>query len=170
MAICWHLDFLFRALTQSGAGMLFSILIGSPLWMWTLPELIYLQKWLTSEIKLYVSAFAYIVFLIGAPRLNSSAVTVTAPISYGQEPADKYERGEIPMRDVDLTSKCDALDFFVIMSPSPIMSRKKKSPFHWNISIKISVITLTPLCHFYSWYFLINPSIHFCTILQIVDM
>lgn len=62
------------------------------------------------------------------------------------------------------------IEFFVTMLPSPIMSSPKTSPFHWNISIKISPITLTPLWHFYCWYFSINPSILYCAISQILDM
>lgn len=59
---------------------------------------------------------------------------------------------------------------FVLLCRQPNHVQQKCHPFHWNILIKISPITLIPLCHFYSWYFIINPSIYSCTISQTLDI
>lgn len=63
---------------------------------------------------------------------------------------------------------------FCSYAAKPDHVQAKISHFHWNISIKISPMTLTSLCHSYGWYlqlvFLINHSNHYYTIIQIPDM
>lgn len=78
------------------------------------------------------------------------------------------------MCHVDLTSKCDSLDFFVIMPPSLIMSRQKihtfTEIFQWKYLQWLwrrYVIVGVGIC---SWYFLINHSTLYHPIIQIPDM
>lgn len=62
------------------------------------------------------------------------------------------------------------IGFFCYNVTKPNHVQAKTSAFHWNILIKICPICLTWLHHSNSWYFLINPSIHYCTIIQTLDM